>query len=89
MKIKIGMFGFGRTGSIVAQEIIKDEACELCWVLRKSTDKEGEYASHLLGFDHAEGKIYSIDNINLDAFYIQNHVNVIIDFSSASAIEKI
>ncbi|PKM76118.1 MAG: dihydrodipicolinate reductase [Firmicutes bacterium HGW-Firmicutes-15] len=81
------MFGFGRTGSIVAQEIIKDEICELSWVLRKSMAKEGEFASRLLGFDHDEGKVYSIENIDMDAFYNDNYVDVIIDFSSASATE--
>ncbi|MDD3365301.1 MAG: dihydrodipicolinate reductase C-terminal domain-containing protein [Syntrophomonas sp.] len=88
MKIKIGMFGFGKTGSVVAQEIIKDEICELSWVLRKSMVKEGEYSSHLLGFDHDEGKIYSIENIDLDVFYKDNYVDVIIDFASASATEN-
>lgn len=88
MKIRIGMFGFGKTGSVVAQEIIKDEVCELSWVIRKSTAKEGEYASRLLGFDHYEGKIYSIQNIDLEVFYRDNYVDVIIDFSSANAIEN-
>jgi 4-hydroxy-tetrahydrodipicolinate reductase len=82
------MFGFGKTGSIVAQEIIKDENCYLSWVLRKSTAKEGEYASQLLGFEHEEGKIYSIENIDRDVFYKDNYVDVIIDFSSASATEN-
>ncbi|MFZ3129621.1 MAG: hypothetical protein WA125_00575 [Desulfosporosinus sp.] len=36
MKIKVGLFGFGKTGSMVAQEIIKDNICELSWVMRKS-----------------------------------------------------
>jgi 4-hydroxy-tetrahydrodipicolinate reductase len=88
MKITIGMFGYGTTGSIVAQEIIKDEECELRWVLRKSTDNEGEYASHLLGFDHNEGKIFSVQNIDQDKFYENNFVDVIIDFSSASAVDE-
>ena len=88
MKIKIGMFGFGKTGSMVAQEIIKDEMCELIWVLRKSRAKEGEYASRLLGFDHDEGGIYSIESIDANAFYKDHFADVIIDFSSASAIEN-
>lgn len=43
MTIKIGLFGFGKTGSLAAQEIIKDEQCQLCWVLRKSSHKEGAW----------------------------------------------
>ncbi|MDD4802704.1 MAG: hypothetical protein PHF24_07175, partial [Syntrophomonas sp.] len=87
MKIKVGMFGFGKTGFVVAQEIINDKNCDLTWVLRKSTAKEGEYASHLLGFEHDEGKIFSIQNIDKDLFYKENYADVIIDFSAANAIE--
>jgi 4-hydroxy-tetrahydrodipicolinate reductase len=87
MKITIGMFGFGRTGSLVVKEIIKDESCELRWVLRKSTATKGRYASHLLGYEHNEGKINSIEDIDLKTFYKDNYVDVIIDFSSSSAIE--
>ena len=49
MTIKVGMFGFGRTGSVVAQEIIKDEACELLWVMRRSHNMEGKYAKPFVG----------------------------------------
>jgi hypothetical protein len=55
-QLMIGLFGFGKTGSIVAQEIIKDETLRLCWVIRKSDSNEGEYASRLLGFNHDEEK---------------------------------
>lgn len=88
MKIKVGMFGFGRTGSAVVQEIIKDVHCELKWVMRKSNLKKNEFASHLLGFDHKEGKIYSIDSIDTDVFYRDNYVDIIIDFSSSRAVEN-
>lgn len=91
MTIKVGMFGFGRTGSVVAQEIIKDGACELSWVMRRTHAMEGKYASYLLGFEHAEGKIYSVDDLtrdDYDDFYQDNYVDVIIDFSSSSAVEK-
>lgn len=88
MKITIGMFGFGRTGAVVAQEIIKDDICELSWVLRKSNTMHGKYASHIFGYDHDEGKIYSIEDVETGAFYKDNYVDIIIDFSSASAIEN-
>lgn len=87
MTISIGIFGFGRTGTIVAQEIIKNTTFELKWVLRKSRAKEGEYASHLLGFEHEEGKIFSIESIDPPKFYQEHYVDVIIDFSASSAIE--
>lgn len=88
MKISVGLFGFGKTGSVVANEIIKENECELKWVVRESSTYEGEYASHYLGHEHDEGKIYSLKNIDLDKFYLDNKVDVIIDFSSSSAVEE-
>lgn len=87
MSINIGLFGFGRTGHIVAQEIISDKNCNLSWVMRKSKATIGEYASHLLGFEHDEGQIYSINSIDCDTFFSENKVDVIIDFSAASAVD--
>lgn len=87
MKLSIGLFGFGKTGSVVANEIINDESCELKWVVRKSLINEGEYASHLLGHDHNEGMIHSYQNINQE-FYKENNVDIIVDFSSSCAVEE-
>lgn len=87
MKIRIGMFGFGKTGAVVANEIMKDEECDLKWVIRKSKSNEGEYASHLQGFDFDEGKIYSIGSISTDSFFKENYVDMIIDFSASSAVD--
>lgn len=87
MKIKVGLFGFGKTGSMVAQEIIKDDYCELSWVMRKSSIHNGDYASHLLGFSHDEGKLFSIENTDFDTFFMFDRVDVIIDFSAASAVD--
>lgn len=87
MKIKVGLFGFGKTGSMVAQEIIKDDFCELSWVMRKSSVHKGDYASHLLGFNHDEGKLFSIEKTDFDTFFKFHRVDVIIDFSSASAVD--
>jgi len=88
MTITIGLFGFGRTGTVVAKEIIKDKFCELKWVLRKSFINEGEYASRLLGFEHDEGNIFSVQNVNFDSFYSDNKVDVIIDFSNSSSVNE-
>jgi len=86
--VSIGLFGFGRTGSAVAKEIIEDKDCELIWVVRNSTTHEGEFASRVLGFEYDEGKIYSIRNIDYNTFYEQNKVDVIIDFSASCAVEE-
>jgi len=88
LEITIGMFGFGKTGAIVAKEVLKDEQCVLKWIIRKTDTKEGEYASHLFGFEHDEGRIYSSDKIDHKTFYKENPVDVIIDFSSVNALQN-
>ncbi len=87
MKISFGLFGFGKTGYFVAQEIIKDKDCDLKWVLRKSKKHEGEYAGRLLGFNTEDGLIRSVDSIDKSTFFRENCVDVIVDFSSRSAVE--
>lgn len=86
MKFSVGLFGFGRTGSMAAKEIIKDPECELKWVVRQSQSQSGMYASRLLGFEHDEGKLFSVGDARSDGFYRDNPVDVIIDFSISSAV---
>jgi 4-hydroxy-tetrahydrodipicolinate reductase len=84
--IKVGLIGFGKTGRIVAGEIIKDEAFTLSWVLRRSEQDEGEYAGQLLGLHSDQGLISSIQKIDLGGFLEQNPVDVIVDFSDYQTI---
>jgi len=35
-RIKIGLFGFGKTGRMVANEFIKDDLFDLQWVVRRT-----------------------------------------------------
>ncbi len=87
-RLTIGLFGFGRTGSAVAKEIINDEGLELCWVMGRSNQNENEFASHLVGIEQDEGKIYSIQHVDLKKFYVQNPVDVIVDFSSSCSVNE-
>ncbi len=86
--LTVGLFGFGRTGSVVAKELIKDLDFDLRWVIRKTSQNEGEYASHILGFGHEEGKIYSIQHVDFTNFYEKNLVDVIIDFSNSCSVNE-
>ncbi len=88
MRVSIGLFGFGKTGMVVADELIKDDECDLRWVMRKSHRHEGEYASRQLGYEFDQGMIYCLESVDLDRFYEENRVDVIIDFSAASAVEE-
>jgi 4-hydroxy-tetrahydrodipicolinate reductase len=86
MKVNIGIFGFGKTGCVVAQEIVNDKVCHLSWVIRKSHRHEGDYASHLFGHETEQGMIYSIDSIDPTQFFREHPVDVIVDFSINSAV---
>lgn len=85
--LKIGLIGFGRTGKLVAGEIIKEPSVTLEWVIRNSSENEGAYASELLGIKGEQGKIISKDTIaeSFD-FFDENKVDVIIDFSSRTGL---
>jgi 4-hydroxy-tetrahydrodipicolinate reductase len=85
--IRIGLIGFGRTGRLVAQEVIKDPDCTLSWVIKSHEVEEDEFASHLLGFKQDEGKFFTRSVFtDIQLFIQQNYVDVIIDFSDKSAI---
>jgi len=84
-KIKIGLFGFGRTGATVAREMVDAPHSELAWVIRKSESHAGEYASRLHGFDHDEGLIHWLGDVG-PSFFEDNPVDVIIDFSVSNTV---
>lgn len=84
--MRVGLFGFGKTGRIVSNEIMNDPDCQLLWVIRKSHKNEGEYASDLLGIKQEQGLIFSSDILLTDHFYDKYPVDVIIDFSVSNAV---
>jgi len=88
MKLSVGLFGFGRTGSFVAKEIIKDPDCELRWVIRRTKGQNKMWASRQLGFDHDEGQLLSFLDAGAEGFYRDNKVDVIIDFSASNAVSE-
>ncbi len=88
MTVRIGLLGFGRTGKLVAGEIIGDADCELRWVIRKSHKQKGDFAGHVLGLDKDEGVILPISESGAEPFFAANPVDVIIDFSSHSALHS-
>lgn len=85
--MKVGLFGFGRTGRIVAEEIINDPDCNLTWVVRKSEMNNHEYASDFLGFPkNRQGYFFSMEEAKQPDFFTNNPVDVIIDFSSTQGL---
>lgn len=88
MKLSIGLWGFGKTGRLVASEIIQDTNCTLNWVMKNASDYDGKYASHILGFQHDEGQLFSTQNVNLHQFFNDYPVDIIIDFSNSNGIHQ-
>lgn len=84
MPIKIGLLGFGRTGSVVAKEIISDSSLSLDWVCRKNIQANTMHASHALGYDESFAPFISSEQLTKD-FLKKSPVDIIIDFSSGSA----
>lgn len=81
---KIGFFGFGNTGRMVADEFFKDGLFDLEWVVRKTHKDNHKYATRLLGYEVDDAVIYSVDEVSL-AFFQNHPVDIIVDFSSAKA----
>ncbi|MDR0687248.1 MAG: hypothetical protein LBF55_01005, partial [Prevotellaceae bacterium] len=86
-KITIGLFGFGKTGKIVAQEIMQDKQVELAWIVRRTKSSNHKYASRLLGFEFDCTPIFSVDQVG-GSFFSAHHVDIIIDFSGASGYKS-
>lgn len=84
MSIRIGLFGFGRTGSVVAKEIAGDPAFSLKWVCRQRIPGNLAFASHALGYDENFSPFVTFENLN-SSFLKKFPVDMIIDFSSRSA----
>lgn len=81
-KIRVGLFGFGKTGKLVAAEFIKDERFELVWVVKRTRTNAEKHASRLLGFEFNAGKIHCVAKVG-PRFFQKHPVDVLVDFSSA------
>lgn len=86
-KIRAGLFGFGKTGRMVADELYKDGMFDLEWVIRRTHKDNHKYATRLLGYETDSAPIYAIDEIN-HGFYLQYPVDILVDFSSARAYKQ-
>lgn len=84
MSISVGLIGFGRTGSLVAKEIVSDPELSLKWVCRRHIPPTISYSSHALGFDDSFAPFVASENVT-DEFLQKNPVDLIIDFSSSES----
>lgn len=85
--VNVGLLGFGKTGKVIAGELINEPDINLKWVVRRSHSEEGEYAGQLLGLHKNEGQIFSADRINYADFFKEHPVDIVVDFSHYSTID--
>ena len=83
-RIRIGLFGFGKTGRLVAEEFFQDGLFDLEWVVRKTHKENHKYATRLLGHEVDDASVFSVDEVTPE-FYRRHPVDIIVDFSSAAA----
>jgi len=81
MSVKVGLLGFGRTGSLVAKEIVNDSDLELIWVCRNQIPLNQKFASHSLGYDESFAEFITPMHLNNDFLKVSS-VDLVIDFSS-------
>jgi 4-hydroxy-tetrahydrodipicolinate reductase len=56
--ITVGLFGFGKTGRLVADEFYKDGHFDLKWVVRRTHKDNHKYATRLLGYEVNEARFF-------------------------------
>ena len=86
-KIKVGLFGFGRTGRVVANEFFVNEAFDLRWIIRKTEQTKNQYASRLFGYEYDASPILS-EQVLDRSFFEDHRVDVIVDFSNEDGYKK-
>ncbi|MPS72611.1 MAG: dihydrodipicolinate reductase [Chryseobacterium sp.] len=85
--MRIGLLGFGKAGRAVANVILLDKTFSLEWVYRRSHAMEHTSAKDFLGVEASDqGSIYSMESIGIAELVERHPVDVVIDFSDASAV---
>jgi 4-hydroxy-tetrahydrodipicolinate reductase len=87
--LRVGLFGFGRTGQLVAREILDDPSIELAWVVRRTRDETAGWASRSLGLARDEGPLKSLDRFGHELGKgLLRPVDVVVDFSSTTGAQS-
>jgi len=86
--VKVGLFGFGKTGRAVATVLINEKATKLQWVAKRKKEDQFSSAPESLGIDTLEpGKFIDTGTIGISKLLDKNPVDVIVDFSSESGLD--
>lgn len=85
--MKVGLFGFGKTGKAVASVLIKEKATNLQWVAKRKKESASS-APEVLGIESTEpGKFVETSTTPIQKLLDKNPVDVIVDFSSESGLD--
>jgi 4-hydroxy-tetrahydrodipicolinate reductase len=80
--IKIGFFGFGKTGKEAILPFLEDKNFNVEWVLKKNASKVGIFASNYHFKKTKQGRIYISAELGVN-FLDKHPVDVVVDFSSS------
>ncbi|MEK2688584.1 4-hydroxy-tetrahydrodipicolinate reductase [Bdellovibrio sp. GT3] len=86
MSLKVGLFGFGRTGAVVAGEIAKDPDLSLQWICRRNVENTQHFASRVLGYDSDFAPFITADHLT-EEFFKSHPVDLVIDFSTGTTTQ--
>ncbi|HEX6592907.1 MAG TPA: dihydrodipicolinate reductase C-terminal domain-containing protein [Moraxellaceae bacterium] len=84
--IRVGLFGFGRAGKAVAQELIRDEQIDLVWVARRNNDLLHSHAGVMLGMDVEQGELLAMDEKSAEQIFREHPVDFVVDFSGEDTL---
>ncbi|MDH2902577.1 MAG: dihydrodipicolinate reductase C-terminal domain-containing protein [Actinomycetota bacterium] len=85
--MRIGLFGFGKTGRHVARSILASEENSLEWVVRKSDHvARGPLSRALERDDSGLERIFSSSSMPIEVLFDNFPVDAIIDFSSPQGV---
>ncbi|MCL2691554.1 MAG: dihydrodipicolinate reductase [Candidatus Bathyarchaeota archaeon] len=85
--MRVGLFGFGKTGKAVATVLLQSQEVDLCWVVRKTTNLQHRSVPEFLGIkDDTQGVIFTKDEYTSEELFEKYPVDAVIDFSSADAV---
>lgn len=87
--MKVGLMGFGKTGKAVANVLLQHPDIKVCWVYRQSHLLENRTVAEFLGIaTENNAPVLSAQTISPKQLFEQYPVDIVIDFSDASALEQ-
>jgi 4-hydroxy-tetrahydrodipicolinate reductase len=86
--MRIGLYGFGKTGKAVAKAVMEDPTMTLEWVVRKTDNLKYHSAAELFEMEPKdEGLIFPLSHVQIASHLDTHPVDAIIDFSSQDGID--